>query len=59
VQGKLLSNRTDKAAWLGDTSARPVTASIYQLDGVVRRATSLQLTADARVAQARREEVAA
>lgn len=26
----------------------PVTASIYQLDGLVRRATSLQLTADAR-----------
>ena len=26
----------------------PVVASIYQLDGLVRRATSLQLTADAR-----------
>ena len=26
----------------------PVVASIYQLDGMVRRATSLQLTADAR-----------
>jgi len=26
----------------------PVTASIYQLDGLVRRAPSLQLTADAR-----------
>jgi hypothetical protein len=25
-------------------------ASIYQLDGIVRRAASLQLTADARVA---------
>jgi NADH-quinone oxidoreductase subunit G len=31
-----------------DTSAVPVTASIYQLDGLTRRATSLQLTADAR-----------
>jgi NADH-quinone oxidoreductase subunit G len=47
VQGSLLSNKTAKAAWLGDTEARPVTASIYQLDGIVRRAPSLQLTADA------------
>jgi NADH-quinone oxidoreductase subunit G len=59
VQGKLLSNRTDKAAWLGDTSARPVTASIYQLDGIVRRAPSLQLTADARAAQVPAQEVTA
>jgi NADH-quinone oxidoreductase subunit G len=59
VQGNLLSNRTSKAAWLGDTDARPVTASIYQLDPIVRRAASLQLTADARVAQAQGEEVAA
>jgi NADH-quinone oxidoreductase subunit G len=59
VQGNLLSNRTAKAAWLGDTNARPVAASIYQLDGIVRRAPSLQLTADARIAQARAQEVAA
>ncbi|HEX2548106.1 MAG TPA: NADH-quinone oxidoreductase subunit NuoG [Ramlibacter sp.] len=57
VQGSALSNKTSKAAWLGDTSARPVTASIYQLDPIVRRAESLQLTADAQVA--RREEVTA
>ncbi|MDB5939343.1 MAG: dehydrogenase subunit [Polaromonas sp.] len=31
-------------------SPAPVVASIYQLDGLVRRATSLQLTADARKA---------
>ena len=31
--------------------AEPVVASIYQLDGTVRRATSLQLTADARLAR--------
>jgi NADH-quinone oxidoreductase subunit G len=31
--------------------AAPVVASIYQLDGLVRRATSLQLTADARGGQ--------
>ena len=52
VQGDLLSNRTKKAVWLGDTSAHPVSASIYQLDGIVRRAPSLQLTADARAARA-------
>lgn len=61
VQGNVLSNRTAKAAWLGDTNARPVVASIYQLDGIVRRATSLQLTADARATQRATEtqEVAA
>jgi NADH-quinone oxidoreductase subunit G len=53
VQGSVLSNRTSKAAWLGDTAAQPVTAAIYQLDGIVRRAPSLQLTADARATQAR------
>jgi NADH-quinone oxidoreductase subunit G len=30
----------------------PVTASIYQLDGMVRRASSLQMTADARAEDA-------
>jgi NADH-quinone oxidoreductase subunit G len=35
-----------------------VTAAIYQLDGIVRRAPSLQLTADARTAPVR-EGVAA
>jgi NADH-quinone oxidoreductase subunit G len=61
VQGDLLSNKTSRAAWLGDTSARPVTASIYQLDGIVRRAPSLQLTADAIYARrlAETQEVAA
>ena len=33
-------------------SSAPCVAAIYQLDGLVRRATSLQLTADARAAQA-------
>lgn len=36
--------------------AEPVVASIYELDGLVRRSSSLQLTADARMAK---EEVAA
>jgi NADH-quinone oxidoreductase subunit G len=33
-------------------AAPPVVAAIYQLDSIVRRAPSLQLTADARAAQA-------
>ncbi|HET8743978.1 MAG TPA: NADH-quinone oxidoreductase subunit NuoG [Ramlibacter sp.] len=57
VQGSLLSNKTGKAAWLGDTDAKPVAASIYQLDSIVRRAPALQLTADAQAA--RREGVSA
>ena len=35
----------------GAGHAAPVVASIYQLDSIVRRATSLQLTADARQAR--------
>jgi NADH-quinone oxidoreductase subunit G len=48
-----LSNRT--AASVGDLNgavgAAPVVASIYQIDGIVRRAPSLQMTSDARTAQ--------
>ena len=48
VAGKL-SNATDAVVQLNSSGqADPVVATIYQLDGVVRRATSLQLTADAR-----------
>jgi len=39
--------------------AAPAVAAIYQLDGLVRRAPSLQLTADGRQARAVGEEVAA
>ena len=39
------------------STVTPCVASIYQLDGLVRRATSLQLTADARRAQATADEV--
>jgi NADH-quinone oxidoreductase subunit G len=42
------SNTTRAAIQLSAGSASPVVASIYQLDGIVRRAPSLQLTADAR-----------
>jgi len=58
VQGSRLSNKTGAAAWIGDTSASPVTASIYQLDGIVRRSPPLQLTADARAARAQSEVTA-
>ena len=58
-----LSNATDATIQLpGADQADPVVAGIYQLDGLVRRATSLQLTADARRAstdQSSVEQVAA
>jgi NADH-quinone oxidoreductase subunit G len=61
VQGGRLVNATSAAIDLSVQSGKPVTAAIYQLDGIVRRAPSLQLTADARAAsQANlREEVPA
>jgi NADH-quinone oxidoreductase subunit G len=44
-----LSNASDVLPTAGAAPAsRPAVASIYQLDSLVRRATSLQLTADAR-----------
>lgn len=58
-----LGNGTQATVDLSVVSAHtPAVASIYQLDGLVRRATSLQLTADARQAaglEARLEGVAA
>ena len=52
-----LSNAVSEAApAAAGTATDPVVASIYQLDGLVRRSPSLQLTADARLA---REGVAA
>jgi NADH-quinone oxidoreductase subunit G len=42
------SNATRAAINLAAAAPAPVVASIYQLDGIVRRAPSLQLTADAR-----------
>jgi NADH-quinone oxidoreductase subunit G len=49
VPASRLGNTTNAAIDLTAATAEPVVASIYQLDGMVRRATSLQLTADARV----------
>ncbi|MEG0412958.1 MAG: NADH-quinone oxidoreductase subunit NuoG [Comamonas sp.] len=52
VPAQALSNATKVAVQvLSQTVAEPAVASIYQLDSLVRRATSLQLTADARQAQ--------
>jgi len=59
---KGLSNVTSAAIDLNAAAGKPVTAAIYQLDGIVRRAPALQLTADGRAAQVamqQPEEVAA
>ena len=51
--GQISAHRLDNAAEQGTivlsgaAGSVPAVASIYQLDGLVRRATSLQLTADA------------
>jgi NADH-quinone oxidoreductase subunit G len=52
VPADQLSNAVTKPASApAATVGEPVVASIYQLDGLVRRSTSLQLTADARLAR--------
>ncbi len=43
-----LGNQTSASIDLLPATQQPVVAGIYQLDSIVRRATSLQLTADAR-----------
>ena len=48
LPGRILSNATQAAVDLAPTAVAPVVASIYALDGLVRRAASLQLTADAK-----------
>jgi NADH-quinone oxidoreductase subunit G len=52
VQGGKLGNATHASIDLRTGATRPVTAAIYQLDGIVRRAPSLQLTADGKAARA-------
>ena len=47
-----LGNVSKAAIDLSPAVSEPVVAAIYQLDGMVRRATSLQLTADGRAAVA-------
>jgi len=51
AQPAALSNALEAPVRLEGAVSEPVVASIYQLDGTVRRAPSLQLTADARRAQ--------
>jgi NADH-quinone oxidoreductase subunit G len=48
VPADRLGNECQATITTATASSAPVVASIYQLDGLVRRATSLQLTADAR-----------
>ena len=43
-----LSNATTASIDIAAVEHQPCVAAIYQLDGIVRRAPSLQLTADAR-----------
>jgi NADH-quinone oxidoreductase subunit G len=52
VPAARLGNATNAVIDLTPTTVEPAVASIYQLDGLVRRASSLQLTADARSATA-------
>ena len=51
IPAERLSNATRASVAAATAAAAPAVASIYQLDSLVRRATSLQLTADARQAQ--------
>ena len=50
VPAERLGNGSTGAIDLSPAATEPVVAAIYQLDGTVRRATSLQMTADARAA---------
>jgi NADH-quinone oxidoreductase subunit G len=59
VDASRLDNRTSAVIDTTVTSGTPCVAAIYQLDGLVRRAPSLQLTADGRAAQSTEEGVCA
>ncbi|MDB5848647.1 MAG: NADH-quinone oxidoreductase subunit [Rhodoferax sp.] len=48
LPAEVLSNTTTAAVGVASSTGIPAVAAIYQLDGIVRRATSLQMTADAR-----------
>jgi NADH-quinone oxidoreductase subunit G len=58
VQDARLSNATAAAFDLSASGKAPVSAAIYQLDSIVRRAPALQLTADAQAARVTQEGVA-
>jgi NADH-quinone oxidoreductase subunit G len=59
VASSRLDNTTAAAIDTRVTTGTPCVAAIYQLDGLVRRAPSLQLTADGRAAQRAQEGVSA
>jgi NADH-quinone oxidoreductase subunit G len=48
VEGRLSNGCQTEVNLAAGASQAPVVASIYQLDGMVRRASSLQMTADSR-----------
>ena len=54
-----LGNANTAAIDLSVSDVQPVAATIYQVDGIVRRASSLQMTADARLAINTPQEVSA
>jgi NADH-quinone oxidoreductase subunit G len=47
--GNSVITATSLAIDLSESNIQPVSAAIYQIDGIVRRASSLQMTADAKV----------
>ena len=59
VEASRLSNASSAAVDLTPAHLQPCVAAIYQLDGLVRRATSLQLTNDAHASSAQIEGVSA
>jgi len=53
----LVSMANSVAIDISETNIQPVTAAIYQIDGIVRRASSLQMTADAKLSLNAPQEV--
>ena len=51
ISPDILSNRTTVSVDTSQVSGAPAVATAYQLDGIVRRASSLQMTSDARSAK--------
>jgi NADH-quinone oxidoreductase subunit G len=58
LDAKRLSNASSAAIDLTPAEGKPVSAAIYQLDSLVRRASSLQMTADGKLGLVSQEVVA-
>jgi NADH-quinone oxidoreductase subunit G len=58
LSDRILNNATQAAIDLKPALRAPVVAGIYELDGLLRRSTSLQLTADAKRSTAAQEVTA-